>query len=519
MKADDFSLLLDFLADDLTADELAALSRRLKAEPRLAEQLLLLASDEARLVEWARVEAGKVTPASRARGHSDAGAPAPATAGRRAVGKYLPLLGGLVAVAAGVWGIYLTPLSAPSETPTAATDTLQRPSDALLARVVSESSGSDWYTESWSHQDQWSVHRGDTLHLNAGSLRLLFDHGTSVTLQAPAVLEVKDAMLARIHRGAIRVEVAKGAEGFSIDTPIARVVDLGTEFGVSVDDRGGTDVVVFKGAVDVEGRSGERGSASSAKRLTAGEAVRMDERGTTSRLVMVSTGRFPAGEGKSLERPPNTLTPIIERVSDNIERDGSFNFYEIVHSGMAEDAHAFVDRPDHQWNGVDRRGLPPYLKGGDYVRTFNDDKLNEDLRISLAVTRAADIYILLDDRATPPVWLREGFALATEKIGLDEGSGKYHDPGPDGRSRWIERPTGTGAGVSIDFPFSVWKRSVDQPGEVVLGPLGGSDWEVNMYGIVAVAKAGDDPTHQPLREPTRRIDPQRPQALPNGGTL
>lgn len=493
MNADDLSLLLDFLADDLTADELVAVNQRLKAEPRLANQLLSLASDEARLVEWARSEARQpdlmLAPAIGVRDGSAAQPHSPFVAGNRPRSYILPVLGGMVATAALVWGVLFAPSSGNSLwAPNTQSDAVGERSEGLLARVVSESSGSDWYTESWSHQDQWSVHRGDTLHLNAGSLRLLFDHGTSVTLQAPAVIEIKDAMLARIHRGSVRVVVAKGAEGFAIDTPIARVIDLGTEFGVSVDDRGGTDVAVFKGAVDVEGRSDQQGPPPKAKRLTAGQAVSMDERGTTSRLVMVSTGRFPSGQGSSLEPPSNTTHPIIERVADNFRRDGSFSFYEIIHNGMAEDAHAFVDRPDHEWNGSDQRGIPTYLMGGDYVRTFNDDKLNANLRIHLTISRPADIYILLDDRATPPEWLRKAYVLEVDKIGLDEGSGKYRDLGVDGAARWIQRPTGTGPGVSIDFPFSIWKRSVDRSGEVVLGPLGGSDWEVNMYGIVAVAK-------------------------------
>ena len=202
-----------------------------------------------------------------------------------------------------------------------------------------------------SSGDTSSLHRGDTVQLTAGSLRILFEHGTSVTLQAPAELEIQDPMLARIHRGSIRVLVAKGAEGFSIATPMAKVVDLGTEFGVRVDDNGGTDVAVFQGAVDVEGRPIENGTPQLAQRLTAGEAVRVDERGTTSRLVTVESGLFPKGGSGSLEPSANLRPPVIQEVRDNVTRDGNYFFYEIVHAGMREDALAFVDRPEHQWNG------------------------------------------------------------------------------------------------------------------------------------------------------------------------
>ena len=59
-------------------------------------------------------------------------------------------------------------------------------------------------------------------------------------------------------------------------------------------------------------------------------------------------------------------------------------YYEIVPGGMREDAVAFVDR-DYQWNGVDAKGIPSYLVGGDYVKTFNDDKVAQNLVITVTL--------------------------------------------------------------------------------------------------------------------------------------
>ena len=496
MTNEDCSLLLDYLADDLTADELDVLVRRLKAEPALAEMLLSLAGDEARLVEWARTNspnANLLVDAQQTAVSSEfsllpvvvgpAGAAKP-SGGRR----WRPLLLASSLAAAAVVLIALG-LRGGSEKSGAGPARAEVPSVVdreSVARVINESGDADWYTENRTHSDPSSLCRGDTIRLNAGSLRILFEHGTSLTLQAPAVLEVQDAMLARIHRGSIRVLVAKGAEGFSIATPIAKVVDLGTEFGVRVDHRGGTDVVVFQGAVDVEGRSIENGPPQLAKRLTTGEAMRLDELGTASRLVTVTSGRFPRGGGGSLEPASDLRPPVIQQVLDNFNREGNFHFYEIVQAGMREDALAFVDRPDHQWNGTDRAGMPTYLVGGDYVRTFNDDKLSSELEITLRITCPATIYILLDDRADAPEWLVREFEQVNEKIGLDRGIGRLRDLGPDGAPEWTQRPTGIGPGVSVDESFSIWKRTIPQAGDVVLGPLRGHDWDTNMYGIVAV---------------------------------
>ncbi|MEQ8847474.1 FecR family protein [Botrimarina sp.] len=538
MSPEDRSLLLDYLSDDLTEEEFGRLVVRLKQDERLAANLLDLAGDEARLVEWARsIAAGDGAPtfgSSSSRNGSGSGI-AGATAGlggARSASVAAPVSTELSTEGrsqpgpqttrtsrAGAWLLAATPWIAAAiaavwtgvaamredtPAPVAATvppSTLADPQQSLVARVVNESSDSDWYTERLSHQDPWSLHRGDVLRLNAGSLRIRYDHGTSMTLQAPAVLELQDDMHARIHRGALRVVVAQGAEGFSVATPIARVVDLGTEFGVSVDDRGGTDVVVYEGAVDIEGRANEVGPPRLARRLEAGQAVRMDELGTASRIVAVNADRFPVGAGESLETVRGMRPPIIAKVTDNIDREDSFSFYEIVHAGMFEDALAFVDRPEHEWNGVDAKGMPEYLIGGDLVRTFNDDKLNKQLRIELELTQPADIYVLLDDRAQAPEWLKRGFERLDDRLGIDEGSGKYRDLAPDGSVRWEQRPTGSGPGASIDFTCSIWRR-VAEAGPVGLGPLGGDNWDINMYGIVAVpqeAKADEIPEN-PLAE-------------------
>ena len=494
MTPDDRSLILDYLSDDLTAEELSGLLVRLKTEPDLTAQLLSMAGDEARLVEWARsaalVEANALNATPEAPVGRGSRADAARRFGRRQLDPVSTFFIGAAATAATILAVSYWHASAPlpiairavpaPETRVEATDT--------VARIVNESSDSDWYTESHLHRDRWSLHRGDTVRLNKGSVRIVFEHGTSLTLLAPAVFEVQDAMRTRIHRGAIRVVVAKGAEGFSVVTPIARVVDLGTEFGVSVNDRGGTDVVVFEGAVDVEGRANEIGPPGVTKRLNAGEAVRMDERGTASRLVTVESKNYPAGAGQSLELTLPARPPVIERVWDNTQRVDNYSFYEIVHAGMAEDALAFVDRPNHQWNGLEVSGMPDYLIGADYVRTFNDDKLSRELQISLKVSCAADIYLLLDDRTAAPEWMKAEFERTDDRIGLDEGTGRYRDLAPDGSTRWIQRPTGVGPGVSIDQTFSIWKRSVDGPGEVLLGPLSGPDWDVNMYGIIAAPR-------------------------------
>src|SRR5262249_60314943 len=57
-RPDDAERLLAYLAGELPDADALALEARLKAEPRLAEQYLALARDEAVLNEWARMTTG-----------------------------------------------------------------------------------------------------------------------------------------------------------------------------------------------------------------------------------------------------------------------------------------------------------------------------------------------------------------------------------------------------------------------------------------------------------------------------
>ena len=160
-------------------------------------------------------------------------------------------------------------------------------------------------------------------------------------------------------------------------------------------------------------------------------------------------------------------------------------YYEIVPGGMREDAVAFVDRT-YQWNGADEQGIPSYLLGGDYVKTFNDDKVAENFQITITFERPAMLYVLVDDRLQQTSWLSDQFEDTGDNIGVDEG---YHVPND-------VRKLASGPGVSIDQVHSIWKRRVSHGETVSIGPYSplispetsslGTKASLNMYGIVAV---------------------------------
>ncbi len=90
-----------------------------------------------------------------------------------------------------------------------------------------------------------------TLDLIEGIATLRFDSGAEIIMEAPATVEVLDAMNCRLRHGTVVADVPPSAHGFSIDTTQAKVVDWGTRFGLSASDNGDYRVQVLEGRVDV----------------------------------------------------------------------------------------------------------------------------------------------------------------------------------------------------------------------------------------------------------------------------
>jgi hypothetical protein len=90
---------------------------------------------------------------------------------------------------------------------------------------------------------------GKDLHLVRGLAEIEFDGGARVILQGPAGLRLLSGRSAQLLKGTLTARVPERARGFTVLTPHNRVVDLGTEFGLSVDDEGAATVRVFTGEV------------------------------------------------------------------------------------------------------------------------------------------------------------------------------------------------------------------------------------------------------------------------------
>lgn len=87
--------------------------------------------------------------------------------------------------------------------------------------------------------------------LTSGSVQLQFPAGAEVIVAGPAVFQIASSDRLSVTIGRCSVYCPKGAEGFVVDTPNARVVDRGTRFFVHVVESAATEVHVVDGIADV----------------------------------------------------------------------------------------------------------------------------------------------------------------------------------------------------------------------------------------------------------------------------
>lgn len=86
----------------------------------------------------------------------------------------------------------------------------------------------------------------------AGQGNIKLSGGVLIVMQGPAEFElVGEANRFQFNRGVMRAVVPPGAEGFIVLAGGHEIVDLGTEFGLSVDKNNDVEVHVFKGSVRV----------------------------------------------------------------------------------------------------------------------------------------------------------------------------------------------------------------------------------------------------------------------------
>ncbi|QDU56853.1 LamG-like jellyroll fold domain-containing protein [Aeoliella mucimassa] len=91
--------------------------------------------------------------------------------------------------------------------------------------------------------------------LDQGVVEILLDDGSILVGEAPFEMDLLSANKVLLNKGKVLARVPEEAIGFTISTSAGAIVDLGTEFGVDIEESGNVDVHVLDGAVALAANS------------------------------------------------------------------------------------------------------------------------------------------------------------------------------------------------------------------------------------------------------------------------
>jgi len=313
-----------------------------------------------------------------------------------------------------------------------------------------------------------STQRLRDVKLDRGSLQMQLSSGVVMDFTAPVHLRLEDAMHATLLSGCVTADVGENGHGFTIDTSSARVVDLGTRFGVSLMEDGDTEVAVFQGMVEVQEPKGVRQERNLIT-LRAGDSVHVTSQAQIRRQALIAT----RGESAFIlePAPPDAL---VTGVSDNNQEDGFHSFYTIQRGAMKPGVRPYSTLGRPRWQAMPGTDFPAELVGADVIGTFSPDRHEQDLQLDLSVSRACTVYVMLDVRAVVPEWVRRDFVEAGFQL----------RSGPWAGNPVVEGMTADANG-EIHAEYVVWKKAVRAAGTITLGPSypAGMATHRAMYGI------------------------------------
>ena len=153
--------------------------------------------------------------------------------------------------------------------------------------------------------------RAGSYRLVEGVVQAMLGRGAEVVITAPAEFELQSPSRIMLKRGRLSARVPEPARGFTVETPSATLVDLGTEFAADVDGSGNGEVHVFRGEVIVNPRS-----LTDARPLRLGEAqaTRIDAASATPSGIELDPSRFL----RELDEPATAYSRLVRSLAPEI---------------------------------------------------------------------------------------------------------------------------------------------------------------------------------------------------------
>jgi hypothetical protein len=141
----------------------------------------------------------------------------------------------------------------------------------------------------WTTPPTEAVLHPGPLELQEGYAQLTFNRGAQVILHAPCSISLESPERLVLYRGRVTSNVPKAAVGFTVETLHVKVVDYGTEFGVTVQPDGRSQAAVFTGSVHVAPRS--RKARNRAATVREGQQIQTSTTGELGKATALQPGQ------------------------------------------------------------------------------------------------------------------------------------------------------------------------------------------------------------------------------------
>jgi hypothetical protein len=184
--------------------------------------------------------------------------------------------------------------------------------------VVRETTDVEWSKNTSSKLTESSILCGESLKIDSGTIELELHAGTTLVVEGPAEWSIDGNNQAMLRQGKLVARVPHEAIGFMLETPTARVVDLGTEFFATAAANGASTVHVVQGEVAVTSLVAQNSSRAkqNSVRLRQGFGVAIEpDSNSTPQVVaspreVIETAQSIGGQRSSPKSSPAALPSI-----------------------------------------------------------------------------------------------------------------------------------------------------------------------------------------------------------------
>ncbi len=223
----------------------------------------------------------------------------------------------------------------------------------MIIATITRVDGLQWKENTLNEGD--SITMGQSIHIDSGLIEVDLGGRGSLVIEGPAHLDFTSDMESVLHRGSLVMRATQKGHGYTVKTSQGCVIDIGTEFAVTVGEDNVAETHVIEGSVEAITNDGKSVT------LKINDALRFDKEGGES--ITSDVGRFYTamppihGQTRFIHWNFNENEGLIARATGELE-GGSAKSKDLI-------LHAIDEGASPRWvNGKNKTGLDFDGKGG-----------------------------------------------------------------------------------------------------------------------------------------------------------